>query len=58
MKNPIAVFTSVCGWRTWPWCVLDNIAHEWFQVPLDGDFWTCRRHDTALGGTWPEDGER
>ena len=33
------------------WCLIDNIAHEWFRVPLAGEDepepWICRKHDRA-----------
>ncbi|MFE5290374.1 hypothetical protein ACFRAQ_35970 [Nocardia sp. NPDC056611] len=48
---------------TFRWCVLDEIAHQWFRVPLNQDlvddredwldepdhwaYWICRKHDTA-----------
>ncbi|WP_280371122.1 hypothetical protein [Nocardia wallacei] len=46
----MSVFTTYCRPGAWLWCVLDNIAHEWFGPSLDREPvpWICRRHDAAI----------
>lgn len=35
-----------CGWWS-PWCVLDYVVYEWFNMDMEKEHWFDRRHSDA-----------